>query len=222
MKSNRSWLMHTTAYALDTESVLPKKALELQSGDLLGQRQAAIIVLPVVFRVSKGPVGQTDRVLPASDTPFSMTDLPLSGADLAFSITDKTWSAMDQTFSVADKTLSMADQTFSMTDKPLSVADKTLSIADKTFSMVDQTFSVVDQTLSMTDKTFSVADQTPSMTDKTFSTAGMMGPPGNQPLPSSHHGTDSSHLGRHGRAGPASALGHARSDVGWICAAAHP
>lgn len=208
MKSNRSWPMHTPAYPQDAESVLPKKVLELQSGDFSGQQQAAIIVLPVVFRVSKVQVGQADRVWSASDTPFSMTDLSLSAADLAFSITDKTWSATDKTFSVADKTPSMTDQT--------------LSVTHKAFSTADQTFSVVDHAPSMADKTFSVTDKTPSMSNQTFSTAGMMGLPGNQPLPSSHHGTDSSHLGRHGRARPASALGHARPDVGWIRAAAHP
>jgi hypothetical protein len=215
MKSNRSWLMYTTAYALDAESVLPKKSLELH--------------LLVIFRVSKGQVGQAHRVLSASDTPFSMTDLPLSVANKTFSVTDQTLSMTDHAFSAADNTFSMTDKTFSVADKTLSMADNTFSMADKTFSATDKTFSVADKTLSMADKTFSmtdntfsVADQSPSMTDQTFSTAGMMGLPGNQPPPSSHHGTDSSHLGRHGRARPASALGHARSDVGWILAAAHP
>ena len=210
MKSDRSWPMHTQAYHLDAESVLPKKAAYIQLGSLQrsavsGQRSAVsgqrVIVPQVGFWVFKGQIRDADEVLSVADQTLSMMD--------------KTFPAADQTLSMADQTFSAADKTFSMTDKPLSVADKTLSMADKTFSVADKTFS-------MTDNTFSVADQTPSMTEQTFSTAGMMGLPGNQPPPSSHHGTDSSHLGRHGRARPASALGHTRPDVGWICAAAHP
>lgn len=162
-------------------------------------------VVQVMAAVADAGSGAIDGVLSATDMTFSMSDKPLSD--------------MDQTFSMTDGVLSAADTTFSVTDGVLHAVTMACLRTDKPSSGTDNTFSMADKPLSVMDTTFSTTDQTPSMTDQTFSTAEVMGLPGNPTSPSSHHGTDSTHLEWHGCARPAFALEFARAGVGRGCAA---